>query len=531
MKYRIFISSVQSEFAKERMSLAKYIREDALLGDFFEVFLFEELPAKNRSAKSVYLEEVAACDVYLGLFGSKYGSRDNHGVSPTEREYDHATELHKTRLAFVKNVTRRDKREEAFVRGKVDVELCRNAFSDFEGLRAGVYKALVSYLKELDQVSNSPFDESFSRGVSMKDLDEAKFADYVRLVIEAGKVTFPKRISPADVLVRIGLMDKRTQKIANGAIPLFAKNPEAFNPAWEIRCIQFYGTRVVKPIPSLHTYNGTVFELVDQAVDFVMGRVDFAVGAHDGENAAAPTRSEFPRDAIREAIVNAVCHRDYTSNACVQVMLFRDRLEIINPGPLPKGMTVEDLYRTHDSIPRNGLIARAMSWTSYVEKSGSGTGEILDKCVEYGLARPEFDPTAGFFKTVIWRAGTGKCAKGPRRRGLVKGPSRKGLVKGPSQEGLVEGASQGLVKVLYALVNSEIPLSSTAIAKAFGKDRANSYIKRLVASLVDDGIAETTGERKRGARLQKYRLTAKGRKLAATLAKNAAKSKGKGRGK
>ena len=77
------------------------------------------------------------------------------------------------------------------------------------------------------------------------------------------------------------------------------------------------GSCGVKPIPSLHTYDGTVFELVDQAVDFVMGRVDFAVGAHDGENETAPTRSEFPRDAIREAIVNAVCHCDYTSNACV----------------------------------------------------------------------------------------------------------------------------------------------------------------------------------------------------------------------
>ena len=520
MKYRIFISSVQSEFASERKALANYIREDALLGDFFDVFLFEELPAKNRTAKSVFLEEVAVCDVYLGLFGSKYGSRDKDGVSPTEREYDRATELHKTRFAFVKNVARRDKREDAFVRGKVDAELCRNAFTDFDEFRAGVYKALVGYLKELDQVSNSPFDESFSRGVVMNDLEESKFANYVRLVIDAGKVTFPKRTSATDVLVRIGLMDKRTKKIANGAIPLFARNPETFNPAWEIRCIQFYGTRVVKPIPSLHTYRGTVFELVDQAVDFVMSRVDFAVGSHDGENAAAPTRSEFPRDAIREAIVNAVCHRDYTSNACVQVMLFRDRLEIINPGPLPKGMTVEDLYRTHDSIPRNSLIARAMSWTSYVEKSGSGTGEILDKCVEYGLARPEFDPTTGFFKTIIWRAGIGN-----RVKGIVEGASQ-GLVEGASQ-GLVEGASQGLVKTIDVLANSPIPLSSTAIARAFGKERANSYIKRLVASLVDDELAETTGERKRGARLQKYRLTTKGRKVAATLANHAGKPKGK----
>ena len=134
--------------------------------------------------------------------------------------------------------------------------------------------------------------------------------------------------------VKIYAVAKKVLK--SGAVPLFAKRPDMVNPAWEIRCVQFYGTRVVKPIPSLHTYHGTVFELVDQAVDFVMGRVDFAIGAYDGENAAAPTRSEFPRDAIREAIVNAVCHRDYTSNACVQVMLFRDRLEIINPRSGPK---------------------------------------------------------------------------------------------------------------------------------------------------------------------------------------------------
>ena len=110
-KHKIFISSVQSEFSRERKALARYIREDALLGDFFEVFLFEEQPAENRSAQSVYLDEVAMCDVYLGLFGSKYGSRDKNGISPTEREYDRATELHKTRLAFVKTSACREKKE------------------------------------------------------------------------------------------------------------------------------------------------------------------------------------------------------------------------------------------------------------------------------------------------------------------------------------------------------------------------------------------------------------------------------------
>ena len=70
MKYRIFISSVQREFARERKALADYIRRDALLGRFFEVFIFEETPAASDSAQKMYLGEAKDCDVYLGLIGA-----------------------------------------------------------------------------------------------------------------------------------------------------------------------------------------------------------------------------------------------------------------------------------------------------------------------------------------------------------------------------------------------------------------------------------------------------------------------------
>ena len=88
MKYRIFISSVQREFVKERRALAKYIRNDAILGKFFDVFLFEEVPAQERSATAVYLSEVADSDIYLGIFGESYGNVNSKGVSATEQEYN-----------------------------------------------------------------------------------------------------------------------------------------------------------------------------------------------------------------------------------------------------------------------------------------------------------------------------------------------------------------------------------------------------------------------------------------------------------
>ncbi|GHV66240.1 hypothetical protein FACS1894199_09260 [Bacteroidia bacterium] len=102
MRYKIFISSVQSEFAEERLMLADYLRTDALFGKFFDAFIFEETPANSRSASAVYLEQVEQSDIYIGLFGSEYGNTDKKGISATEREFDHAARFNKHRLIFTR---------------------------------------------------------------------------------------------------------------------------------------------------------------------------------------------------------------------------------------------------------------------------------------------------------------------------------------------------------------------------------------------------------------------------------------------
>ena len=101
---RIFISSVQSEFARERAVLRDYVHDDVLMRRFFDVFLFEDTPASDRRPDDLYLDEVERADIYVGLFGNDYGSEDDEGVSPTEREFDHATAVGSHRLIFVKGV-------------------------------------------------------------------------------------------------------------------------------------------------------------------------------------------------------------------------------------------------------------------------------------------------------------------------------------------------------------------------------------------------------------------------------------------
>lgn len=546
MNQRIFISSVQREFAKERRALAEMIRKDMLLGTFFDVFLFEEMAAQNRSAKSVYLNEVRNSDIYLGLFGCEYGFEDAEGVSPTEREYDLATECGKYRLAFVKRTAAHNRMpKERTLIAKVEREVTRKSFSSLSMLKKMVYEALFRYLQDRDVVNVRPFDGSYSLGVKLEDLDPERIANFVRMVRVAGKVTFAPGISTTEILSRLGAFDAGTGKIANAAALLFAKNPALFRPSWELKCLQLWGTTFEKPFPSYHIYHGTVFEQIDQALDFVMSRVDHWVGARDAaKSAQAPARSEFPIEAVREAIVNAVCHRDYTDDGSVQVMLFRDRLEVLNPGTLPRGWTAANLLQTHDSKPHNGILATAMQWAGYVEKSGYGTEDIVRKCKAWGLRVPEYHPSAVDFRLVLWRKevkepcdstqgggvagergvessvsmGVESDEKKPvKSRGL--GSTRRLIptsLKGVESR---RGVALSLREQILLLI-AEKPQGSTEVARSFGFRRVYGNLARRITTLLEDQLIEQTLPDKPNSRLQKYRITRKGRQVAKLLAKN-----------
>ena len=412
-RIRIFISSVQSEFAQERAMLGQYIRQDALLGKFFEIFLFEDVPANEASPQQVYLGEVEMSDIYLGLYGNRYGYEDAEGVSPTEREYDRAAESHKTRLIFIKSIDEehRHPKESALIQ-KVERDIVRKTFVDAEGLRTSVYASLVRYLEEKEYIRWQPFDAAFDTNATLADLDEDKMHDFI--VTARRKRGFPlaEDSSAEKLLTHLSLMDERG-RISNSAVLLFGKRPQRFFITSEVKCVQFFGNVVEKPLPAYQICRGTLFEMIDQATAFVMDRVDLAVGTRaEGNTASVPTKYELPPDAVKEAIVNAVAHRDYTSNGSVQVMLFRNRLEVWNPGQLPYGLTVNKLTVPHKSLPANPLIADPLFWTGYVDKVGTGTEDIVNLCKAEGLKTPEYHQEEDF-RVVIWRSDPGAIQSDP----------------------------------------------------------------------------------------------------------------------
>ena len=382
---RIFISGVQREFARERAQLRDYLRCDPLMRRFFEVSLFEDVQAPDRRADEALLDEVERSEIYVGLFGKHYGSEDSQGVSPTEREFDRASELEEHRLIFVGSaggVGRHPKMQALIARAEAGLE--RRRFATRAELVAGLYAALLQYLEAKGLLRFGPFDAAQCSGATLDDLDVEGMYRFTRIARRARQFPLPEETEPPDLLRHLNLLNGG--RLTNAAILLFGRAPQRFLVASEIKCAHFHGTQVAKPIPSYQVYRGTVFELVDQAVDFILGKIDLSVGTRS-ECVQAPVAYEIPREVVTEAIVNAVAHRDYTDGSSVQVMLFADRLEVMNSGGLPPGLTVEKLRAAHQSVPRNPLLAESMYLLRYIEKMGTGTVDMIRRCAEADPAR------------------------------------------------------------------------------------------------------------------------------------------------
>lgn len=400
IKIRVFLSSVQAEFLEERHALYEYLYTDALLGKFFTPFIFEKVPASNYTPTLAYLNEIEQCDIYLGIFGKEYGFEDAEGISPTEREFDHASLLYKTRLIFISDhkSEERHPKELALIH-KAEKSLVRKRFTSFSNLKTSVYASLIKYLEEKEYIRTLPFDATLNNKAEIEDIDFEKLKDFI--TIAKAKRGFPlaPETSSETILTHLNLLENG--RLTNAAILLFGKKPQQFFITSEVKCAHFHGTEIRKPIPSYQVYKGDVFQLVTQSADFIMSKIDVAVGTRDSST-QVPVEYELPMAAVIEAIVNAVAHRDYTSNASVQVMLFKDRLEIWNPGCLPFGLTTTKLKLPHSSIPANPLLAEPMYLAGYIERMGTGTGDIIRQCLAVGLKEPEFIQEE-FFKTILWR--------------------------------------------------------------------------------------------------------------------------------
>lgn len=180
----------------------------------------------------------------------------------------------------------------------------------------------------------------------------------------------------------------------NAAALLLTRNPGRYIAESQVMCARFLGTASVQFLDE-QTLSGNVLSQVDEALAFIARNTrQQPVITGRPEREVVP---EYPDDAVREAVTNAVCHRDYTMTGTVQVRIYDDRLEVWNPGTLPAGLSVEELYREHPSRPRNPRLAAAMHRARLIEHWGTGTLRIIQACKARGMPQPEFISEMGSF--------------------------------------------------------------------------------------------------------------------------------------
>ncbi|MEW5947032.1 MAG: ATP-binding protein [bacterium] len=201
----------------------------------------------------------------------------------------------------------------------------------------------------------------------------------------------------------------------------------------------------------------------------------------------------YPPRATREAVANALCHRDCTiAGGAVAVAMYDDHLEITNPGALHFGITPEMLTKPHESKPWNPIIANVFYRAGVIERWGSGTLNVIDRCVENGNPQPAWNEQAGSVILTFY----------PRIY------DEDTQVR--HQVGTKLALSRHQVNILLKCRENRALLE---LMKATGRSDRTKFRHQVLIPLLEEGLIEMTIPDKPRSRNQKYRLTDKGRQF------------------
>lgn len=242
--------------------------------------------------------------------------------------------------------------------------------------------------------NNHRWETGIASGYNLNDLDSEEILRTIRLGAETRRLPEYQGDGLLSILERLSLI--KDGHLLNAAIVLFGKKFLPDYPQCQLRLARFKGVDKSEFIDQ-NQLIGNAFHLLEEAMIFLRRHLPVA-GKILPDVLERKDEPLFPIEALREALVNAFCHRIYSHpGGAVSVAIFDDRLEIWNDGTLPFGLTPADLKKDHMSHQRNPLIATIFYNRGLIEKWGRGTQKIVRLCVEAGHPEPEFLEQANSF--------------------------------------------------------------------------------------------------------------------------------------
>ncbi|MBC8389431.1 MAG: putative DNA binding domain-containing protein [Actinobacteria bacterium] len=257
-------------------------------------------------------------------------------------------------------------------------------------------------------------------------------------------------------------------KLKRAGILLFGKNPKRF---WTSAYIKVGKFLTNTDIVSSDDVEGNLFEQVEKTIELL--RTKYLISKIRFEGIYRKEELEYPEEALREAIINAVIHRDYIG-AHTQLKVYTDKIILWNDGSLPNEIKIEDLKKDHHSKPRNELLADVFFKAGLIEAWGRGTIKITDECKDAGLPEPEFKEEFGgfavyFYKDIYADNILRKLGLNNRQLEAVKYIKERGDINLSNFKKLIQNVSE---KTLYRDLQE---LVSKKILREIGEKKGRKY--------------------------------------------------------
>lgn len=270
------------------------------------------------------------------------------------------------------------------------------AFTRSQSTTTKMSKEEYSYLYNKN---NPTLWESITNNCRITDLDGKRIKEVVRTGVfekrlpgEAMTATVP------DILRKLNLMVG--DKLTNAAVILFCKNEDKQFMQSSIQLARFRGITKSTFLDNKR-YVANAFDLYDKAMDFLYFVLPVAAQIEPGKSSRVETPA-IPYSILREALINALAHRDYSNaGGNISVAIYDDRVEITNIGSLPPGINVKELSKRHSSIQRNPLISSVFYVCGKIEKWGRGTLNMIEDSKAAGNPLPIYEEIGGTFSVTL----------------------------------------------------------------------------------------------------------------------------------
>lgn len=366
------------------------------------------------------------------------------------------------------------------------------AFRDVIYLRTdrSTRKADVETIRDMvlrKQVEPERWERRFSSADIEHDTDMNEIRSTTADIQRVRRAIFRDAENPYAILEDLAVA--KYGRLTNGGDVLFGRNPAIRLPQVRVRAACFTADKASNTFRDMKSFEGPLVPILEQAFDFI-NRNTPTIAIFSKNKLQRRDESIYPTNAIREGLVNAFAHRDYTdSSGGIAVHIYPRRLEIWNSGSLPEGITPNKMISGHISVLRNPDIAHVLYLRGFMEKLGRGSVLISQECKERGLPQPVWTSdektgvTLTFFASEI------------------------------TAEVTPEVTTEVTPEVLRMLEVFEGDMSRQNLQRLLGLKDGEHFRKAYLLPAIERGLIEMTLPDKPRSSKQRYRLTQKGRSL------------------